>query len=145
MNKKHIDELVRFEFTDNCKDCKFRKELGFLEYSCGFVIDFIRRERFEQMKNNVYDYMKFSDDLSLIDPDNIFFNDDGEWGVMLTFKTNLKPDKKLILRQLRAAILDSIYFNNVNFGKDSLYYKEFNKEPDYLQSTIEEFGNMEAQ
>ena len=114
-----------------------------MEYGCGFIIDFIRNERFERMKSNVYDYLDFNDMLSLIDPDNILFQDDGEWSVMLTFKTNLKHDKKLILRELRAALLDSIFFNNVNFGKDTLSYKKFNESPDYFQSTIEEFGKLE--
>lgn len=140
-NMKHVNDLRRFDFTPECKTCQYRKELGLLEYCCGFVFDEIRRQRFQQLKDTVYEYMDFSDELTVIDPDNILFQSDDEWSVTLTFKTNLKHDKKLILKQIREALLESIYFNNINFGKDSLYHKKFNYEPErFLQSTIEEFG-----
>ncbi len=138
---KNLKDLRRFDFTPECKTCQYRKELGMLEYCCGFVIDEIRKQRFQQMKDTVYEYMDFSEDLTLVDPTNILFQADDEWSVTVTFKTNLKHDKKLILKQLRAALLDSLYFHNVNFKKDSLYFKKFNYEPEqFLQSTIEEFG-----
>ena len=138
---KNLKDLRRFDFTPECKTCQYRKELGMLEYCCGFVIDEIRKQRFQQMKDTVYEYMDFSEDLTLVDPTNILFQADDEWSVTVTFKTNLKHDKKLILKQLRAALLDSLYFHNVNFNKDSLYFKKFNYEPEqFLQSTIEEFG-----
>ena len=139
----NLSDLRRFDFTPECKTCKYRKELGLLEYCCGFVIDEIRRQRFEQMKDMVYNYADFSEDLSLINPDNMLFQKDTEWSVTLTFQTNLKEDKKLILKQLRRAILESMYFNHVNFAKDTLIRKDFNTEPLQIQAILDTF-NLEA-
>lgn len=139
----NLADLRRFDFTHECKTCKYRKELGLLEYCCGFVIDEIRRQRFEQMKDIVYNYADFSEDLSLINPSNMLFQKDTEWSVTLTFQTNLKEDKKLILKQLRRAILESMYFNHVNFAKDTLISKDFNTEPLQIQAILDTF-NLEA-
>ena len=139
----NLVDLRRFDFTPECKSCKYRKELGLLEYCCGFVIDEIRRQRFEQMKDMVYNYADFSEDLSLINPSNMLFQKDTEWSVTLTFQTNLKEDRKLILKQLRRAILESMYFNHVNFAKDALIRKDFNTEPLQIQSILDTF-NLEA-
>lgn len=135
----NLNNLRRFDFTPECKTCKYRKELGLLEYCCGFVIDEIRRQRFEQMKDIVYNYADFSEDLSNIDMDNILFQKDTEWNVTVTFQTNLKEDKKLILSKLREAIMESMYFNHVNFVKDTLLRKDFNQEPLPIQAVLDNF------
>ena len=139
----HMSDLRRFDFTPECKTCQYRKELGMLEYCCGFVIDEIRRQRFEQMKDMVYNYADFTEDLTLMNPDNILFTKDTEWSVTITFQTNLKEEKKLILRKLREAVMTSMYFNHVNFGKDTLIRKDFNQEPLQIQSVLDKYC-MEA-
>ena len=83
--------------------------------------------------------MNHDEDLSLIDPDNMFFENDTEFSVVLTFQTNLKHDNKTILRELRDAIMDNVYFNHVNFKKDSLVKMEYNQEPFIIQSTIDSY------
>lgn len=135
----NIDNLRRFDFTPECKTCQYRKELGLLEYCCGFVIDEIRRQRFEQMKNMVYNYADFSENLNLMNPENILFTKDTEWNVTITFQTNLKEDKKLILHKLKEAVMDSMYFNHVDFAKDSLIRKDFNQEPLQIQAILDKF------
>lgn len=137
----NLNDLRRFDFTPECKTCKYRKELGLLEYCCGFVIDEIRRQRFEQMKDIVYNYADFSEDLNNIDMDNILFQKDTEWNVTVTFQTNLKENKKLILSKLREAIMESMYFNHVNFVKDTLLRKDFNQEPLPIQAVLDNFTN----
>lgn len=137
----NLNDLRRFDFTPECKTCKYRKELGLLEYCCGFVIDEIRRQRFEQMKDIVYNYADFSEDLSNIDMDNVLFQKDTEWSVTVTFQTNLKENKKLILSKLREAIMESMYFNHVNFVKDTLLRKDFNQEPLHIQAVLDNFTN----
>lgn len=139
----YMSDLKRFDFTPECKTCQYRKELGMLEYCCGFVIDEIRRQRFEQMKDMVYNYVDFTEDLTLMNPDNILFTKDTEWSVTITFQTNLKEEKKLILRKLREAVMNSMYFNHVNFGKDTLIRNDFNQEPLQIQSVLDKYG-MEA-
>lgn len=136
----NLADLRRFDFTPECKTCQYRKELGLLEYCCGFVIDEIRRQRFEKMKTIVYNYADFSDDLSLVNPSNMLFQKDTEWSVTLTFQTNLKEEKKLILRKLREAVLESMYFNHVNFAKDTLIRKDFNSEPLQIQAVLDNFN-----
>ena len=135
----HINKLKRFDFTPECKTCQYRKELGLLEYCCGFVIDEIRRQRFEQMKEKVYNYIDFSEDLTLINPDNLLFTKDTEWSVTITFQTNLKEDKKLILSKIREALMDSMYFNHINFGKDTLIRKDYNQDPVPIQSVLDKY------
>lgn len=135
----HINKLKRFDFTPECKTCQYRKELGLLEYCCGFVIDEIRRQRFEQMKEKVYNYIDFSEDLTLINPDNLLFTKDTEWSVTITFQTNLKEDKKLILSKIREALMDSTYFNHINFGKDTLIRKDYNQDPVPIQSVLDKY------
>ena len=138
----NFNDLRRFDFTPECKTCQYRKELGLLEYCCGFVIDEIRRQRFEQMKDMVYNYADFTEDLSLINLDNLLFQKDTEYSVTLTFQTNLKEDKKLILRKLREAVLESMYFNHVNFAKDTLIRKDFNQEPLQIQAVLDNFNKL---
>ncbi|WP_405285896.1 hypothetical protein [Methanobrevibacter sp.] len=139
----HMNNLRRFDFTPECKTCQYRKELGLLEYCCGFVIEEIRRQRFEQMKNMVYNYANFSEELTLIDPTNILFENDTEWSVTLTFKTNLKEDKNLILSKIREALMENMYFNHIHFDKDTLIRKDYNQEPVPIQSILDTYY-MEA-
>ena len=73
MVKKNMSELIRFDYTPECKTCQFRKELGLLEYCCGFVIDLIRKKRFEEMKEKVYDYIDFNEELGILDYSNLLF------------------------------------------------------------------------
>lgn len=136
----HLSDLRRFDFTTECKTCPYRRELGLLEYCCSFVIDEIRRQRFEQMKEMVHNYADFSEDLTLINPDNMLFQKDTEWSVTITFQTNLKEEKKLILQKLREAIINSMYFNHVNFAKDTLIRKDFNQEPLQIQAVLDNFN-----
>ena len=137
--QRNFSELKRFDFTSECKTCQFRKELGLLEYCCGFFIDMVRKERFDKMKETVYDYIHNEEDLNIIDTNNALFQKDTEFSVVLSFQTNLREDRKLILKHLREAVMDSIYFNHVNFKKDSLIKMEFNQEPFIIQSTIAEY------
>lgn len=137
--QKNVNDLKRFDFTNECKNCEFRKDLGLLEYCCGFVVDLIHNERLNKMKKAVYDYIDKGDDLSILDESNVLFQNDTEFSVTLTFQTNLNEDKKLILNQLRQAVMDSSYFNHVNFVKDSLTKKEYNKPSFVMQSTIDEY------
>lgn len=136
---KNINDLRRFDFTSECKTCPYSRELGVLEYCCSFVLELIQKQRFEKMKQEVYNYLNHDEDLSLIDPDNMFFENDTEFSVVLTFQTNLKHDNKTILRELRDAIMDNVYFNHVNFKKDSLVKMEYNQEPFIIQSTIDSY------
>ena len=48
----NINDLKRFDFTPECKTCKYRTELGLFEYCCSFVIDEIRKQRFDLMKKD---------------------------------------------------------------------------------------------
>ena len=48
-------------------------------------------------------------------------------------------DKKVVLRELKKAIEKSMFFNHVNFDKDTLFKKEFNAEPFLVQTKIDEF------
>lgn len=137
--QRNLNDLKRFDFTPECKTCQFKKDLGLLEYCCSFVMDMIRKERFDKMKDKVYDYMHNDDDLNVIDTGNVLFQNDTEFSVTLTFQTNLREDKKLILKQLREAVMDSMYFNHVNFKKDTLTKKEYSKEAFILQSTIDKY------
>ena len=139
MVKKNMSELIRFDYTPECKTCQFRKELGLLEYCCGFVIDLIRKKRFEEMKEKVYDYIDFNEELGILDYSNLLFTNDDEYTVTVTFQNILREDKKLILRKVREALMDSFYFNHVNFEKNSLTRKEFNQEPVIIQSKIDEY------
>jgi len=137
--QRNLNELKRFDFTTECKSCPYSRDLGLLEYCCGFVIDLIRKERFEKMKDKVYDYVYNEEDLNILDSSNVLFQNDTEFSVTLTFQTNLREDKHLILKELRQAVMDSMYFNHVNFEKDTFTKKEYNKEPLILQSTMDKY------
>lgn len=132
----NINDLKRFDFTPECKTCKYRTELGLFEYCCSFVIDEIRKQRFDLMKKEVFNYANFGEHLEHLDPSNILFQKDDEWTVQLTFQTNLMEDK--VLHELEKAIEKSMFFNHVNVTKDTLK-KEFNTEPFLVQTKIDEF------
>ena len=132
----NINDLKRFDFTPECKTCKYRTELGLFEYCCSFVIDEIRKQRFDLMKKEVFNYANFGEHLEHLDPGNILFQKGDEWTVQLTFQTNLMEDKKVVLRELKKAIEKSMFFNHVNFDKDTLLKKEFNAEPFLVQTKI---------
>lgn len=132
---KHINELRRFDFTGNCKQCQFVKKYNELEYCCSFVLNYFKGRSLQNVKEDVQAYVDGEDfDLSIINPDNICFTNDDEFGVRLLFQTNLNIEKWVILRELRKAILKSPYFANVNFIYGSLYHKKFNEE----QVTLED-------
>lgn len=137
--KVNIEELRRFDFTPECKSCPYCKELGLLEYCCGFVIDEIRKKRFQQMKDKVYEYMDFSEDLTVLDPSNVLFQRDDTWSVKLNFKTNLKPNKDLVLKHLTNLISDSMYFKEVDFNRDSLKHTDESVKDVVFQTKIDSF------
>ena len=134
---KKIDDLIRFDFTSKCKTCKFKKELNDFEYCCSFVYEQLQKENLntlkKSIKSDVLNYIFFDDTLEKMDYNNIYFDNDSEYGVVITFKTNLKQDKKLILKELRDSVIKSKYFNNVNFWKDTLYKQEYNEEPQIIE------------
>lgn len=137
--QRNLNDLKRFDFTEECRTCQFRRDLGLLEYCCGFFMDMLHKERFSKMKDKVYDYIHNEENLNILDTSNVLFQNDTEFSVTLTFQTNLREDKKLILQQLRQAVMDSMYFNHVNFKKDTLTKKEHDNEPLILQSTIDSY------
>ena len=119
--KTKLEDLKRYDFTSECKTCKYSRDLGLLEYCCGFVIDEIRRQKFEDMKKTVYEYMDFDDDLSLINPHNILFTEEDDWKVTLNFKTNLKHDRETIINELVKCLNNNLFFTNVK--AESLEYQ----------------------
>ena len=126
----NINDLRRFDFTGHCKECQYLHRFNDYEYCCSFVIDYFKKDSFQRLKEEVEAYIEEGNfDLSLINPENICFFNDDEFGVQLLFQTNLKIDKWIILKELRKAILKSPYFANVNFIQGSLYHKEFNQLP----------------
>ena len=136
---KNIDDLNRFDFTSECKTCQYRKELGVMEYCCQFVYDLLISDRMKTLREQVESYTDFDDELNKMDKDNVFFSDDVEYSVTVTFKTNLRKDKKLILSEIRKSLLDSQYFNSVNLVKDTLYRQEYNNDRELVNSTLDEY------
>lgn len=141
---KHINNLKRFDFTPNCKTCPYCKNLGTLEYCCSFVIDIMQQDRFHELKKHIIEYVLFDEELVKVEPSNVFFDDDSEWGVTLTFKTNLREEKRLILQELRKALMKSPYFTNIHFSKDSLYKQKHEDYKEYLVSGLDEYLHDEG-
>lgn len=110
---KNIDNLKRFDFTSNCRNCKFKKDLGFLEYCCSFVYDMIQEQRLSEVKKNILDYVFLDNQLDNVNPVNVFFNEDDEWSVTLHFKTNLIKEERIILSELSKVLNKSPYFDKV--------------------------------
>ena len=109
---KHMDSLVRFDFTSDCKTCNYRKELGFMEYCCSFVYDILEKEKLLTMKREILDYVLF-DDLSKINPQNIFFSsEDDVWSATIYFKTNLIPNEQVIRSEINDTMNKSRYFKD---------------------------------
>ena len=116
---KNINDLIRFDFTDECKNCIFRKQFSQFEYCCSFVFEQLEKNYSNLLKKQVLSYIFLDDNLHKINPSNIYFQDD-ELNVVMTFKTNLKEDKQLILQELKKAVSNSPYFTSVHFVKDTL-------------------------
>ena len=132
---KNVNELRRFDFTSKCKTCPFVKKYNDYEYCCSFVLNYFKGQSLQNVKEEVTAYVNGEDfDLGIINPNNICFTNDDEFGVTVLFQTNLNIEKWIILNELRKAILKSPYFTNVNFIRDSLYHKKFNEE----QVTLED-------
>ena len=135
---KNITDLQKYDFTQECRNCKYRKDIGLMEYCCSFVIELLEQERLNNLKRNIVGYI-LEDNLSKIDNTNILFDKDTDWTVSLIFKTNLREEKSLILRELRRALLDSPFFTGVNFIQGSLYKHEYGKEAVIVESTLDKY------
>ena len=113
---KNIDNLKRFDFTSECKTCKFKKELGVLEYCCSFVYEIIQEQQLHELKKNILEYVFLDDLFEQIKTENILFSEDDEWSVNLKFKTNLFEEKDIISNELCKALMKSPYFNSIRLN-----------------------------
>lgn len=129
---KNIKDLKRFDFTSDCKTCVYRKDLGVLEYCCGFVYDMLQEKRLMDLKKHILEYILVDDSLDNVNPVNVIFQDETKYGVTLTFKTNLIEEKQVILNEIHKALSKSPYFSSVGFDVDSLYKEEQGKPRKYL-------------
>lgn len=107
---KQYTELVRFDYTDECRSCKFRKDLGLLEYCCSFVYDLIYEKKLLQLKRNVVDYILDESLLEKMDYSKVLFNED-TFTLTVKLKTNLKDS--YIKSELERILNESIYFTGV--------------------------------
>lgn len=114
---KNIDNLKRFDFTENCRYCEFKKDLGVLEYCCSFVYDIIQEQRLNEVKKSILDYVFFDNQLENIKTENTFFNEDTEWSITINFKTNLIEDERVILSELRKQLQKSPYFSKIHLNR----------------------------
>lgn len=137
---KHINSLRRFDFTDDCKTCRYCKKLDELEYCCSFVYDYFHEQRLLELKKHMLDYVLNDDELEKVEASNVFFSDTDKWCVSLSFKTNLRRERQLIAYEIRKALNKSPFFrdvqvNSINSSKDE------DKENLLLETFVEEYLN----
>ncbi len=109
---KNINNLVRYDFTSECRTCKYRKSLGVLEYCCSFVYDLIHKQKRLGLQKHILEYVLMEDGMEKINHENLLFSDDKEWTVTLKFKTNLHSH--LILSEIEDLLVKSSYFKEVS-------------------------------
>ena len=107
---KHYNELKRFQYTDECETCRYRKDLGLLEYCCSFVYDLIYEERLRQLKKEIINYIVDESLLEKVDSDKVLFNGD-VLNLNVKLKTNLKDE--YVKSELERLLNESIYFKGV--------------------------------